>query len=48
MNKDITIIFVIFKSGQILFENIKLLKNFSKIVIDNDPLSNLENKLKKN
>ena len=47
MNKDITLIFVIYKSGDIFFENIKQLKNFNKIVIDNDPNSNLEDKIKK-
>ena len=47
MNKNITIIYVIYKSGEIFFENIKKLKNFKKIVIDNDPDSNLENIIKK-
>jgi len=47
MNKDITLIFVIYKSGDVFFENIKQLNNFNKIVIDNDPNSNLEDKIKK-
>ena len=47
MNKDITLIFVIYKSGDVFFENIKQLNNFNKIVIDNDPNSNLEDRLKK-
>ena len=47
MSKDITIIYVIYKSGDIFFDNIKLLKNFKKIIIDNDPRSNLEEKIKK-
>ena len=45
MNKDITIIYVIYKSGEILFENIKRLKNFKKIIIDNDPNSILKDKI---
>ena len=45
MNKDITIIYVIYKSGEIFFENIKRLKNFKKIVIDNDPNSILKDKI---
>lgn len=45
MNKDITIIFVIYKSGNILFENLKSLKNFPIIVIDNDPKSLIQSYL---
>ena len=47
MNKDITLIFVIYKSGEIFFKNIKQLSNFNKIVIDNDPNSNLKDRIKK-
>ena len=47
MNKDITLIFVIYKSGEIFFQNIKQLSNFNKIIIDNDPNSNLEHRIKK-
>ena len=47
MNKDITIIYVIYKSGSILFKNLKLLKNFKKIIIDNDCKSILFNKINK-
>ena len=47
MNKDITLIFVIYKSGEIFFQNIKQLSNFNKIIIDNDPNSNLELRIKK-
>ena len=47
MDKDITLIFVIYKSGEIFFKNIKQLSNFNKIIIDNDPDSNLEDKIKK-
>ena len=47
MDKDITLIFVIYKSGEIFFKNIEQLSNFNKIVIDNDPNSNLEDKIKK-
>jgi N-acetylglucosaminyl-diphospho-decaprenol L-rhamnosyltransferase len=47
MKQNITLIYVIYKSGEIFFENIKGLKNFKKIVIDNDPDSVLENKIKK-
>ena len=46
MHQDITIIYVIYKSGDILYENITKLKNFHKIIIDNDPESTLEKKLK--
>jgi N-acetylglucosaminyl-diphospho-decaprenol L-rhamnosyltransferase len=46
MNKDITIIYVIYKSGEIFFKNIKLLKKFKKIIIDNDPDSTLECKIR--
>ena len=45
MNKDITIIFVIYKSGNILFENLKSLKNFPIIIIDNDPKSLIQSYL---
>jgi len=45
MNKDITIIYVVYKSGDILFENLRLLKNFKKIIIDNDCKSVLFNKI---
>ena len=46
MNLDITIIFVIYKSGDVLFENLKLLKNFKKIIIDNDYKSTILNQLR--
>ena len=46
MNKDITLIYVIYKSGDIFFDNIKRLKNFNKIIIDNDPDSKFENIIK--
>ena len=41
MHNNITIIYVIYKSGEIFFENIKRLSNFKKIIIDNDPNSDL-------
>ena len=47
MNKNITIIYVIYKSGEIFFDNIKQLNNFKKIVVDNDPNSTLEDRIKK-
>ena len=46
MNNDITIIFVLYKSGNILYENLKELKNFKKIIIDNNPSSTIETELK--
>ena len=45
MISDITIIFVLYKSDEIIFKNLKNLKNFKKIIIDNDPLSTIEEKL---
>ena len=47
MNNNITIIYVIYKSGDIFFESIKRLNNFKKIIIDNDPNSVLEDQIKK-
>ena len=47
MNNNITIIYVIYKSGEIFFDNIKRLNNFKKIVVDNDPNSTLEDRIKK-
>tara|TARA_B100000795_G_C22734174_1_gene412634 strand:- start:5 stop:895 length:891 start_codon:yes stop_codon:yes gene_type:complete len=47
MDNDITIIFVIYKSGDIFFRNLKNLKNFKKIIIDNDSDSLLEGDIKK-
>ena len=47
MHNNITIIYVIYKSGDIFFENIKRLNNFKKIIIDNDPNSDLVDKIKK-
>ena len=46
MHQNITIVYVIYKSGDILFKNIIKLKNFHKIIIDNDPNSTLAKKLK--
>ena len=48
MNNNITIIYVIYRSGEIFFDNIRRLNNFKKIVVDNDPNSILEDRIKKN
>ena len=45
MITDITIIFVLYKSDDIIFENLKNLKNFKKIIIDNDPSSRIRDKI---
>ena len=45
MTSDITIIYVIYKSGDILFKNLRLLKNFKKIIVDNDCKSTVLNEL---
>lgn len=45
MNNNITIIFVLYKSDEIIFKNLNNLKNFKKIIIDNDPTSTIKNKL---
>ena len=47
MNNNITIIYVIYRSGEIFFDNIRRLNNFKKIVVDNDPNSILEDRIKK-
>ncbi|MDA8537861.1 glycosyltransferase [Candidatus Pelagibacter bacterium] len=47
MITDITIIFVLYKSDSIIFENLKNLKNFKKIIIDNDPTSTIKDQLLK-
>ena len=47
MITDITIIFVLYKSDRIIFENLKNLKNFKKIIIDNDPTSKIKDQLLK-
>jgi len=45
MIQDITIIFVLYKSDQILFQNLSNLNNFKKIIVDNDPNSMVKNNL---
>ena len=45
MNNKISIIFVIYKSGEILFNNLINLKNYEIIIIDNDKDSNLEKRI---
>tara|TARA_B100000787_G_scaffold115421_1_gene86106 strand:+ start:4579 stop:5523 length:945 start_codon:yes stop_codon:yes gene_type:complete len=45
VHNNISIIFVVYKSGQILFKNIKNLKNYEIIIIDNDKDSNIKNEI---
>ena len=45
MHKNITIVFVVYKSGNIFFRNLENLKNFHKLIIDNDPMSNISSDL---
>ena len=45
MHNNISIIFVVYKSGEILFDNLKNLKNYETIIIDNDKDSNIKNKI---
>lgn len=45
MNFNITIIFVLYKSEKIIFKNLENLKNFKKIIIDNDPRSEIKDQL---
>jgi len=45
MHNNISIIFVVYKSGDILFRNLTNLKNYEIIIIDNDKESKIENKI---
>ena len=45
MQNKISIIFVVYKSGEILFKNLEYLKNYEIVIIDNDKDSNIENKI---
>ena len=45
MYNNISIIFVIYKSGEILFKNLINLKNYEIVIIDNDVDSNLERRI---
>ena len=45
MYNKISIIFVIYKSGEILFKNLKNLSNYEIVIIDNDNKSKVKNKI---
>tara|TARA_B100000780_G_scaffold172637_1_gene120894 strand:+ start:3530 stop:4468 length:939 start_codon:yes stop_codon:yes gene_type:complete len=45
VHNNISIIFVVYKSGEILFKNLKNLINYEIIIIDNDKDSNIEKEI---
>ena len=45
MHNKISIIFVVYQSGEILYENLRNLSNYEIVIIDNDPKSIIEKKV---
>ena len=45
MDHQISIIFVVYNSGEILFKNLRNLENYEIVIIDNNKDSDIENKI---